>query len=49
MHRREDWTGVVEEASGLHASSDRLLSLDGWGLETTRRLLRPGIVDPFVP
>ncbi len=49
VERREDWAAVVERYSGLRASSDRLLGLDAWGLETTRRLLRPGLIDPFVP
>jgi hypothetical protein len=39
----------VEGCSGLRASSDRLAALDDWGLATTRRLLRRGLVDPFVP
>jgi alpha-galactosidase len=29
----------VESTGGLMASSDRLLSLDEWGVTTTRRLL----------
>ena len=49
VERREDWAAVVEECSGLRSSSDRLRGLDEWGLATTRRLLQPGIVDPFVP
>jgi alpha-galactosidase len=49
VERREDWAAVVERYSGLRASSDRLRGLDEWGLETTRRLLRPGLTDPFVP
>ena len=48
VERREEWAGVVEECSGLRSSSDRLAALDPWGLETTRRLLRRGIVQPFV-
>jgi alpha-galactosidase len=48
VERREDWARVVEECSGLRSSSDRLRGLDEWGLETTRRLLRPGLVTPFV-
>jgi alpha-galactosidase len=46
---REAWADVVERCSGLRASSDRLRGLDDWGLQTTRRLLRPGITDRFVP
>jgi alpha-galactosidase len=49
VERREDWAAVVEGCSGLRASSDRLAALDDWGLATTRRLLRRGLVDPFVP
>ena len=49
VERREEWAQVVERYSGLRASSDRLLGLDEWGLETTRRLLRPGLITPFVP
>ncbi len=49
VERREEWAEVVERFSGLRASSDRLLGLDEWGLETTRRLLRPGLITPFVP
>lgn len=39
MERREDWADRVERYGGLRGSSDRLNALDGWGLETTRRLL----------
>jgi alpha-galactosidase len=49
VERREEWAEVVGRYSGLRASSDRLLGLDEWGLETTRRLLRPGLITPFVP
>jgi alpha-galactosidase len=49
VERREEWAAVVERYSGLRASSDRLRELDDWGLATTRRLLRPGLVEPFVP
>ena len=49
VERREDWAEVVERYSGLRSSSDRLRELDEWGLETTRRLLLPGLTDPFVP
>jgi alpha-galactosidase len=49
VERREDWAAVVERYSGLRASSDRLRTLDAWGLETTRRLLRSGLTAPFVP
>ncbi len=36
---RERWARTVERYGGLRASSDRLAELDGWGLDTTRRLL----------
>jgi alpha-galactosidase len=49
VERREEWAGVVEDYSGLRASSDRLRELDDWGLQTTRRLLRRGLTTPFVP
>ena len=49
VEQREDWAAVVERYSGLRASSDRLRTLDAWGLETTRRLLRSGLTAPFVP
>jgi alpha-galactosidase len=47
VERREDWAEHVERFGGLRASSDRLESLDSWGLETTRRLLRPSPTEPF--
>jgi alpha-galactosidase len=49
VEQRADWAEVVDRFSGLRASSDRLLDLDEWGLQTTRRLLQRGLVDPFVP
>lgn len=39
VETRERWAAHVESTGGLMASSDRLLSLDTWGVETTRRLL----------
>ncbi|MFE9448150.1 glycoside hydrolase family 36 protein [Streptomyces sp. NPDC006739] len=39
VETRERWAEHVETTGGLTASSDRLLSLDQWGVETTRRLL----------
>jgi alpha-galactosidase len=39
VETREEWAAHVEATGGLMASSDRLLSLDAWGVETTRRLL----------
>jgi alpha-galactosidase len=47
VERREDWAAHVERFGALRMSSDRLEALDGWGLETTRRLLRPSSPDPF--
>jgi alpha-galactosidase len=47
VERREDWAEHVERFGALRMSSDRLEALDGWGLETTRRLLRPSSPDPF--
>ncbi|WP_149830349.1 glycoside hydrolase family 36 protein [Streptomyces tailanensis] len=42
VETRERWAAHVEATGGLMASSDRLLSLDTWGVETTRRLLTGG-------
>ncbi|AZP23406.1 glycoside hydrolase family 36 protein [Streptomyces aquilus] len=39
VETRERWAAHVEATGGLMASSDRLLSLDQWGVATTRRLL----------
>ncbi|KPH99550.1 glycoside hydrolase family 31 [Actinobacteria bacterium OK074] len=39
VETRERWAAHVEATGGLMASSDRLLSLDLWGVDTTRRLL----------
>ena len=47
MERREEWAAHVARYGGLRGSSDRLADLDGWGLETTRRLL--STVPPPVP
>lgn len=47
MEAREAWAHTVERHGGLRASSDRILDLDEWGLETTRRLLTD--VPPPVP
>jgi alpha-galactosidase len=49
VERREEWAEVVERYGGLRSSSDRLRGLDAWGLETTRRLVRPVGAAPFVP
>lgn len=47
VERREAWAEHVERFGGLRSSSDRLLDLDDWGLETTRRLIRRMPVRPF--
>jgi len=47
VEEREEWARHVERYGGLRASSDRLAALDAWGLETTRRLLRPSPTEPF--
>lgn len=39
VETRERWAAHVEATGGLMASSDCLLSLDQWGVATTRRLL----------
>ncbi|MFI0444005.1 glycoside hydrolase family 36 protein [Actinomadura sp. 6N118] len=50
MEEREAWARTVERFGGLRASSDRILDLDAWGLETTRRLLTgPPPPTPFTP
>ena len=49
VERRQDWAAHVEAFSGVRASSDRVRSLDTWGLETTRRVLSDSPTAPFVP
>jgi hypothetical protein len=39
VERREQWAAHIAGYGGLLCSSDRLGSLDAWGLEVTRRLL----------
>jgi alpha-galactosidase len=39
VERREQWAARIAGYGGLLCSSDRLGSLDAWGLEVTRRLL----------
>lgn len=39
VENRETWSAHVEKVGGAVVSSDRLLGLDDWGLDTTRRLL----------
>ncbi|WP_338205763.1 glycoside hydrolase family 36 protein [Candidatus Nephthysia bennettiae] len=47
IERRADWAEHVERFGALRMSSDRLEALDRWGLETTRRILRPSPAEPF--
>jgi alpha-galactosidase len=47
VERRQDWAEVIERYGGLRASGDGISSLDQWGMETTRRLLRPASITPF--
>lgn len=39
VEKREEWAAHVESTAGAVVSSDRLLGLDDWGVDTTRRLL----------
>jgi alpha-galactosidase len=39
VERREEWARHVARHGGLRSSSDRLRSLDAWGIDTTRRYL----------
>ncbi len=48
MEGRADWARTVERWGGLRSCGDRLAALDGWGLETARRLLRPSASHPLV-
>jgi len=48
VQRRSDWAALVERYGALRSSGDGLRELDGWGLETTRRLLRPARTGPMV-
>jgi alpha-galactosidase len=41
VERREEWAAHLAAVGGLMVSGDPLDALDGWGLEWTRRLLRP--------
>lgn len=47
VEQRERRADLIERYGGLRASSDRILSLDDWGLATTSRLL--GSVPPARP
>ena len=48
VERREEWADHVAAWGGLRASSDRIASLDEWGLATTRELLSCSPVEPFI-
>jgi len=37
--RRAEWAAVIERWGGLRSTSDRVLHLDDWGLDTERRIL----------
>jgi alpha-galactosidase len=39
VERRESWAEVIHHHGGLRTTSDRILSLDPWALNTTRTLL----------
>ena len=47
---RQHWADLIDTFGGLRSTSDRIDDLDGWGLETTRRLLStappPSPLDP---
>jgi alpha-galactosidase len=49
VERREEWARHIERYSGVRVLSDRVNSLDDWGLETARRLLTRSTPDPLVP
>jgi alpha-galactosidase len=46
VERREEWAATIARFGGLRASGDGVADLDGWGLETTRRLL---VTSPLRP
>jgi alpha-galactosidase len=48
VERRGDWAALVERFGGLRSCGDGLMELDGWGLETTRRLLTVSPTGPVV-
>jgi alpha-galactosidase len=50
IEHRESWATTIATTGGLHCSSDRIKSLDPWGLETTRTLLTTvPLPAPFEP
>lgn len=48
VERREEWAEHVRAVGGLRGSSDRIANLDEWGMATTRELLVPSPMEPFV-
>lgn len=49
VERREKWARHIERYAGVRVLSDRVNSLDDWGLETARRLLVRSTPAPLVP
>ncbi|MEV6103988.1 glycoside hydrolase family 36 protein [Streptomyces sp. NPDC051940] len=47
VEEREQWAAFIDTTGGLRGASDPLASLDAWGLETTKRLLRPSTPGPM--
>ena len=45
---REEWADHVERWGGLRGSSDRIGSLDEWGMSRTRELLSVSPTEPFI-
>jgi alpha-galactosidase len=46
--RREEWAALVEKLGPMRSSGDDLSSLDTWGQEASRRLLRAAGTGPIV-
>ncbi|MEV4217464.1 glycoside hydrolase family 36 protein [Nonomuraea sp. NPDC049725] len=46
VEAREEWAAHVGATGGLRGSSDPIAALDAWGLETTRRIMRPTSTEP---
>jgi alpha-galactosidase len=49
VERRAEWARHIETYSGVRVLSDRVNSLDAWGLETARRLLTRSTPQPLIP
>lgn len=47
--RREEWADHIRDYGGLRGSSDRIATLDEWGLDATRELLSESPTEPFIP